>query len=92
MLRYDYKEFAAAFGRKVKQLRKAHGLTLRALVVDHGFHLTQFQRIEKGEGVSVPTLLRIAEVFQVPLERLVADLGLVADSASPPKTQKSSRK
>jgi transcriptional regulator with XRE-family HTH domain len=82
MLRYDYKEFSAAFGRKVKELRKAHGLTLRAMVVEHGFHLTQFQRIEKGEGVSVPTLLRVAEVFQIPLDRLVADLGIVPDSDS----------
>ena len=68
MLRYDYKEFSAALGKRVKQLRKERGLTLRALVIQHGFHLTQIQRIEKGDGLSVPTLLRIAEVFQIPVE------------------------
>ncbi|GAA3771362.1 MULTISPECIES: helix-turn-helix domain-containing protein [Terriglobus] len=92
MLRYDYKEFSAAFGKKVKELRKARGLTLRAMIVEHGFHLTQFQRIEKGEGVSVPTLLRIAEVFQMPLEKLVAGLGLVEDSDSRPKISKGAKK
>jgi len=50
MLRYDYKEFSAALGKRVKQLRKERGLTLRALVIQHGFHLTQIQRIEKGDG------------------------------------------
>jgi len=50
MLRYDYKEFLAALGKRVKQLRKERGLTLRALVIQHGFHLTQIQRNEKGDG------------------------------------------
>jgi transcriptional regulator with XRE-family HTH domain len=77
MLRYDYKKFSAALGKRVKLLRKERGLTLRALVVQHGFHLTQIQRIEKGDGLSVPTLLRISEVFQLPVEELVAGLGLV---------------
>ncbi len=89
MLRYDYKEFSAALGKRVKQLRKERGLTLRALVIQHGFHLTQIQRIEKGDGLSVPTLLRIAEVFQIPVEKLIAGLGLI--ESSEPRT-KSSKK
>src|SRR5580704_4917660 len=80
MLRYDYKEFSAALGKRVKQLRKESGLTLRALIVQHGFHLTQIQRIEKGDGISVPMLLRIAQTFQVPFEDLVAGLGKVEES------------
>lgn len=77
MLRYDYKKFSAALGRRIRQLRKERGLTLRALVVQHDFHLTQIQRIEKGDGLSVPTLLRLAETFQIPLEKLIANLGVV---------------
>ena len=88
MLRYDYKEFSAALGKRVKQLRKERGLTLRALVVQHGFHLTQIQRIEKGDGVSVPTLLRIAEVFQIPVEELVEGLGLIESDESRSKSSK----
>jgi DNA-binding XRE family transcriptional regulator len=88
MLRYDYKEFSAALGKRVKQLRKERGLTLRALVIQHGFHLTQIQRIEKGDGLSVPTLLRIAEVFQIPVEKLIAGLGLVEGAESRSKSSK----
>ena len=74
-LQYDYGEFSSALGKRVRQLRKEKGITLRALVVEYDFHLNQIQRIEKGSGISVPTLLRIAEVFQVPLEALVAGIG-----------------
>jgi transcriptional regulator with XRE-family HTH domain len=88
MLRYDYKQFSAGLGKRVRQLRKDRGLTLRALVVQHGFHLTQIQRIEKGDGVSVPTLLRIAEVFQIPVEKLVAGLGLIEGGESRAKSSK----
>jgi hypothetical protein len=88
MLRYDYKKFSAALGKRVKLLRKERGLTLRALVVQHGFHLTQIRRIEKGDGLSVPTLLRIAEVFQIPIEELVAGLGLVEGGESRSKSSK----
>ena len=45
----------------------------------HGFHLTQLQRIERGEGVSVPMLLRLAETFGMPVEKLIAGLGVIAD-------------
>ena len=90
MLQYDYKAFSAELGKRVKQLRKESGLTLRALVVKHDFHLTQIQRIESGDGVSVPTLLRLAETFQVPIEKLVAGLGLVeaVQPGSEPETSK----
>jgi hypothetical protein len=77
MLRYDYKEFSAALGKRVKQMRKERGLTLRALVVQHGFHLTQIQRIEKG-----------AETFQISVEKLIAGLGLVENGEPRTKSSK----
>ena len=77
MLRYDYKEFCVALGKRIKVLRKEKKITLRSLQFDHGFHLTQLQRIAKGDGISVPTLLRLAEVFEVSVETLVAGLGVV---------------
>jgi len=70
------------------QLRKERGLTLRSLVAQHGFHLTQIQRIEKGNGVSVPTLLRLAEAFQIPVETLIAGLGLVGHIEKHSKSSK----
>ena len=74
-VRCDYKLFSVELGKRILQLRKESGRTLRALIVQHGFHLTQIQRLEKGTGISVPMLLRIAQTFQVPLEDLVAGLG-----------------
>ena len=87
-LRYDYKKFAAALGKRVKQLRKERGLTLRDLIREHDFHLTQIQRIEKGDGLSIPTLLRISEVFQIPVETLIAGIGLAEGSEVHSKSSK----
>ena len=80
MVHYDPSEFYVAFGKRIKHLRKERKLTMRSFVVDHGFHLTQLGRIERGDGISVPTILRLAEIFQEPLESLLAGLG----SSTPP--------
>jgi hypothetical protein len=82
-LRYDYKAFAVELGVRIRQIRKSSGLTLRALQFEHNYHLSQIQRIEKGDGISLPTLLRIAETFQVPVENLIAGLGIVAEGTKP---------
>ena len=52
-LRYDYDAFSVELGKRIRKLRKESGLTLRTLIVQHGFHMTQIQRIEKGDGISV---------------------------------------
>jgi hypothetical protein len=82
-LRYDYKSFATELGARIRQLRKASGLTLRALQFEHNYHLSQIQRIESGDGISLPTLLRIAETYQVPVEQLIAGLGVVTEDVEP---------
>jgi hypothetical protein len=81
MLRYDYKAFSTELGARIRQIRKESGLTLRVLQLEHNYHLSQIQRIEKGDGISLPTLLRIAETFQVPLEKLIVGLGVVSPNA-----------
>jgi transcriptional regulator with XRE-family HTH domain len=95
---YDHKAFLKQLGARVRSLRKESGLTLRALQIDYDFHLTQIVRIEKGEGISVAMLLRIAETFQVPVEHLIAGIGFAGETGdivqSPPPTggTKKSRK
>jgi transcriptional regulator with XRE-family HTH domain len=76
-LSYDRKLFTSALGKRIKQLRKDRGWTLRDMVVLHNYHQTQIQRIESGVSISITTLLRIAEVFQIPVEKLVAGLGVI---------------
>jgi transcriptional regulator with XRE-family HTH domain len=86
MLRYDYEQFRLALGKRVKELRKQRGLTHRAMVVEHGFHLTQIARIERGETIAMATLLRVAETFQVPVGELVGGIGEVDEADSQAKT------
>jgi transcriptional regulator with XRE-family HTH domain len=83
VLRYDAKAFATELGARLREVRKASGLTLRVLQIEHNYHLSQIQRVEKGEGISFPTLLRMAETYQVPVERLVEGLGIVTESVEP---------
>lgn len=89
-LRYDYLQFSKDLGKRVRELRKERGILLRSFVQDHGFHLNQLQRVEAGKGVSVQTLLRLAEVFQVPLGKLVDGLGAVPYEPRPKPSKKQS--
>ncbi len=88
MLRYNYEQFSAALGERVKQIRKERGLTHRALVTDHGLHLTQIHRIERGEGISLQTLLRFCEVYEVRVEELLAGVGVVTEGEALTKPSK----
>ena len=89
-LRYDYLQFSKDLGKRVRELRKERGILLRSFVEDHGFHLNQLQRVEAGEGVSLQTVLRLAEVFQIPFEKLVAGLGAVPNEPRPKPSKKQS--
>jgi transcriptional regulator with XRE-family HTH domain len=71
----DYKAFLAYTARRIKQLRRERGLTLRDMVIIHGYHDSNWRRMER-EGVgSVQGLLRIAKAFGVPLATLTAGVG-----------------
>lgn len=89
-LRYDYLQFSKDLGKRVRELRKERGILLRSFVEDHGFHLNQLQRVEAGEGVSLQTVLRLAEVFQIPFEKLVAGLGAVPNEPHPKPSKEQS--
>lgn len=78
MMHYSYKLLLEELGARIKKLRKDRGLTLRDMVVQHGFHLTHWQTFERGKrGLALPSLLRIAEVLDVTLCELLDGLGEV---------------
>ena len=74
-MRYTYESFLKELGARLKQMRQERGWTLRTMVVEHKFHVTHWQSFEKGKAISVPSLLRVCEVFDVSLEDLVRGLG-----------------
>jgi len=80
---YSYDKFLAELGAKLRQMRLERGWTYRHMIVKHGFHLAHWQSFEKGKGISVPSLLRVCEVFDIPLESLVAGLGVAVEQAKP---------
>ena len=68
----DYKEFLNQIAKRIKVLRRERGLTLRDMVVIHGYHDSNWRRMEP-EGVgTVHALLRVAEAFHVCLTTLTA--------------------
>ena len=75
-MHYSHDSFRKELGVKLKLMRKERGWSVRHMVVQHGFHLTQWQSFENGRGMSIPTLLRICNVFEVRVETLVQGLGL----------------
>jgi DNA-binding Xre family transcriptional regulator len=82
LLTYSYEKFLKQLGVKLRGMRRDRGWTYRDMIVDHGYHLAQWQNFEKGKGISVPSLLRLCEVFECSLEELTKGLGL-AEAAAP---------
>ena len=88
---YSYDKFLAELGPKLRQMRVERGWTYRQMIVDHGFHLAHWQSFEKGKGISVPSLFRICEVFNIPLEELIAGMGVADQVLSSRQEAASSR-
>jgi transcriptional regulator with XRE-family HTH domain len=72
---YSYEKFSIELGKKLRAMRIERGWTLRGMIIDHGFHLSHWQGFETGRGMSIPSLLRMCEVFDVPLEDLIGGIG-----------------
>jgi transcriptional regulator with XRE-family HTH domain len=70
----DYKGFLAALGKRIKEFRKDRGWSLRDMVIQHGYHDSQWRKYESGGGLTIPSLLRIASLYQVSLTKLLDGL------------------
>lgn len=82
-LPYSHEHFLLELGKKLRQMRIDRGWSLRDMIAKHGFHLAHWQGFEKGKGVSVRSLLRLCDVFEISFEELVAGLGCVSEPALP---------
>jgi len=66
-------QFFSALGTRVRELRKKRGYSQEDMLT-FGFSTRHWQQVEAGRPITVTTLLRICEVFEVPMSKLVRGL------------------
>jgi transcriptional regulator with XRE-family HTH domain len=66
-------QFFLALGQRVRKLRKERGYSQEDML-SFGFSTRHWQQIEAGRPITVTTLLRICEVFEVSMAKLVRGL------------------
>ena len=71
-------------GARVRDLRKRKGYSQEDMI-SFGFSARHWQQIEAGRPITVTTLLRICEIFHVPVARLVQRLDTGIYPTSPRK-------
>jgi transcriptional regulator with XRE-family HTH domain len=69
----DEKQFFAAFGERVKRLRKSKGFTQEDMI-GFGFSARHWQQVEAGRPITVVTLLRICDTFSIRAAQLIEGL------------------
>ncbi len=77
----EYEAFQKALGRRIKEFRKERKLSLRDMVVKHGYHDSQWRRFERGGAANVQSLLRIAKALGTSLSILLDGLGEYSEEA-----------
>jgi transcriptional regulator with XRE-family HTH domain len=73
-----------AIGKRLKQLRIQMGLSLRDMVVLHGYHESQWRRMER-EGAGLQSLLRISKAFGLSIVCILDGVGQLPEAAAPPR-------
>lgn len=70
-MHYDCEHFVAALANRIKELRTQRGWTQMQMVQDFGYYLSHWQNIESGRKMSLETMLRVANTFDVDLTELL---------------------
>ena len=69
----NQKQFFGALGERVRGLRQERGYSQEDMI-SFGFSARHWQQIEAGRPITVSTLLRICELFEVSISHLVRGL------------------
>lgn len=69
----NQEKFFKALGTKVRGLRRKCGYSQEDMIY-FGFSARHWQQIEAGRPITMTTLLRICEVFEVPMAKVVRGL------------------
>jgi transcriptional regulator with XRE-family HTH domain len=57
-----FRRYCSKFGRRVREFRERAGLTQEDMM-DKGFSLRHYQRIEAGRSVTLQTVWKLAKAF-----------------------------
>ena len=60
----EFPRYCSRFGDRIRELRQRAGLTQEDMM-ERGFSLRHFQRIEAGRSVTLRTLWKLAAAFSV---------------------------
>ena len=69
----DEAAFFRALGQRLRSIRKRKGLSQEDMI-SFGFSARHWQQIEAGRPITVKTLLRISDAFDVGLVQLIRGL------------------
>jgi transcriptional regulator with XRE-family HTH domain len=67
-----FRTFCVALGQHVRALRQERGLTQEDMM-DHGFSVRHYQRIEAGLSINLLTVWNLARAFGVPPRSILPD-------------------
>ena len=70
----DYKGFCKALGAHIKELRHQRGWSNRDMLMVHGVNDSQWRKYERGGGLTVESLLRVAALFDLSIAQLLDGL------------------
>jgi transcriptional regulator with XRE-family HTH domain len=73
-MHYDCEEFVATLANRIKTLRQERGWTQMQMVRDFGYYLSHWQNIESWKKMSLETMLRVANTFDVSLDELLGGI------------------
>ena len=68
-----YARFFRALGHRIRSYRTERKLSQEDMI-SYGFSIRHWQMMEAGRPITVFTLLRVRDAFEVPLEQLTAGL------------------
>lgn len=70
---------AESFGKRIQELRRQHGMTQRQVAAELGIDFTYLSKLEndRGEPPGEDLVRRLAELFEVDAEELLAKAGKI---------------
>jgi transcriptional regulator with XRE-family HTH domain len=72
--KYDPKKVSKSIGLRIREVRQAKGLTLEACEELGYPDWTHLQKVEAGKNITIHTLVKIANLFNVSPADLLNDL------------------